>query len=283
MSRFFENYARVSPWLQPSKENESLKREIKQSIEDRDRLEGCENCLLCGCCSASCPSYWWSEQQRKKQYDIEKKKQQNQITVKVKSPLKSENPKVNDIEDIAESTRNCASCADLNCDSCSVQKKMVHRSENNSLLGKGNSSSASLVSSRKDRHESESSSCLSTDSNKSKKSSSMQTNSCSPSRCGVCTVTSCPSSSAALAAKARKEAKGKEGGYLGPAALLQAYRWVADSRDSMKEQRLKDLGEQRGSGIFSSFRFSLSKKFKVMNYFYLFIFFSVSLSYNSLM
>ena len=36
--------------------------EILQSIEDRAKLDGLYECILCACCSTSCPSYWWNPQ-----------------------------------------------------------------------------------------------------------------------------------------------------------------------------------------------------------------------------
>ena len=39
----------------------STKTEILQSKEERKRLDGLYECILCACCSAGCPSYWWSE------------------------------------------------------------------------------------------------------------------------------------------------------------------------------------------------------------------------------
>ncbi|NQW11710.1 MAG: succinate dehydrogenase iron-sulfur subunit [Alphaproteobacteria bacterium] len=51
-------YASIEPWLKtvtPSPERERL-----QSPEDRARLDGLEDCILCFCCTTSCPSYWWN-------------------------------------------------------------------------------------------------------------------------------------------------------------------------------------------------------------------------------
>jgi len=51
-------YASIEPWLKtvtPPPEREHL-----QSREDRAKLEGLENCILCFCCTTSCPSYWWN-------------------------------------------------------------------------------------------------------------------------------------------------------------------------------------------------------------------------------
>ena len=36
-------------------------REFRQSKEDRSKLDGLYECILCACCSTSCPSYWWNE------------------------------------------------------------------------------------------------------------------------------------------------------------------------------------------------------------------------------
>ncbi|TVP79427.1 succinate dehydrogenase iron-sulfur subunit [Thioalkalivibrio sp.] len=58
MDNFYRQYREAEPWLindSPEPEVERL-----QSPEDRDRLDGLYECILCGCCSASCPSYWWN-------------------------------------------------------------------------------------------------------------------------------------------------------------------------------------------------------------------------------
>jgi succinate dehydrogenase/fumarate reductase-like Fe-S protein len=39
----------------------SAEKEIYQSKEDRAKLDGLYECILCACCSTSCPSYWWNE------------------------------------------------------------------------------------------------------------------------------------------------------------------------------------------------------------------------------
>jgi succinate dehydrogenase / fumarate reductase iron-sulfur subunit len=58
MTHFYAQYASVQPWLkavtpEPSKER-------LQSPEDRAKLDGLYECILCACCSTSCPSYWWN-------------------------------------------------------------------------------------------------------------------------------------------------------------------------------------------------------------------------------
>ncbi len=53
---FFNKYYVVKPYL--IEKNPPPGRERLQSIEDRDRLNGLYECILCGCCTSSCPSYW---------------------------------------------------------------------------------------------------------------------------------------------------------------------------------------------------------------------------------
>jgi len=58
LSSFFAQHALIEPWLQtvtPEPEKERL-----QSKEERDRLDGLYECILCACCTTSCPSYWWN-------------------------------------------------------------------------------------------------------------------------------------------------------------------------------------------------------------------------------
>lgn len=59
MEPFFKQYRAVKPWLIVDEEPEP-ESERKQSIEDREKLDGLYECILCGCCSAACPSYWWN-------------------------------------------------------------------------------------------------------------------------------------------------------------------------------------------------------------------------------
>ncbi len=59
LSHFFEQYASIKPWL--NAESEALEgSERLQSIADRAKLDGLYECVLCACCSTSCPSYWWN-------------------------------------------------------------------------------------------------------------------------------------------------------------------------------------------------------------------------------
>ena len=58
MSQFYRQYERIKPWLMnnaPPPAKERL-----QSPEERDKLNGLYECILCACCSTSCPSFWWN-------------------------------------------------------------------------------------------------------------------------------------------------------------------------------------------------------------------------------
>jgi len=55
----FEQYGSVKPWLQSNTEPPSDKERL-QSREEREKLNGLWECILCFCCTTSCPSYWWS-------------------------------------------------------------------------------------------------------------------------------------------------------------------------------------------------------------------------------
>ena len=59
LSDAFKQYASIEPWLKTDKEtNDGLER--RQSPEERKELDGLYECILCFCCSTSCPSYWWN-------------------------------------------------------------------------------------------------------------------------------------------------------------------------------------------------------------------------------
>ena len=61
MSNFYEQYKSIKPWLiQSDKNKPDLNKENIQSIEDRNKLRDMDKCILCACCSTSCPSYWWN-------------------------------------------------------------------------------------------------------------------------------------------------------------------------------------------------------------------------------
>lgn len=59
LTHFYAQYASIKPWIEtqtpPPPDKERL-----QSKEDREKLDGLYECILCACCSSSCPSYWWN-------------------------------------------------------------------------------------------------------------------------------------------------------------------------------------------------------------------------------
>jgi succinate dehydrogenase (ubiquinone) iron-sulfur subunit len=59
LSNFYDQYKSIQPWLQAGKERTPGK-EFLQTKEDRKKLDGMYECILCACCSTSCPSYWWN-------------------------------------------------------------------------------------------------------------------------------------------------------------------------------------------------------------------------------
>ena len=59
MTNFYEQHRSIEPWLQPAKPKEPGQAEFLQSREDRAKLDGMYECILCACCSTACPSYWW--------------------------------------------------------------------------------------------------------------------------------------------------------------------------------------------------------------------------------
>ena len=59
LNPLYRQYASIEPWLRP-KELPADGKEQRQSIADRRKLDGLYECILCACCSASCPSYWWN-------------------------------------------------------------------------------------------------------------------------------------------------------------------------------------------------------------------------------
>jgi succinate dehydrogenase / fumarate reductase, iron-sulfur subunit len=58
MSEFFKQYRSIKPYIvddEPMPEKERL-----QSPEDREKLDGLYECILCACCTSQCPSWWWN-------------------------------------------------------------------------------------------------------------------------------------------------------------------------------------------------------------------------------
>jgi succinate dehydrogenase / fumarate reductase iron-sulfur subunit len=58
-THFYAQYASIRPWLQTVTPAPSAKERL-QSPDDRAKLDGLYECILCACCSTSCPSYWWN-------------------------------------------------------------------------------------------------------------------------------------------------------------------------------------------------------------------------------
>jgi len=60
MNNFYAQYASIQPYLQT--QTPAPEREWNQTPEDRAKLDGLYECILCACCSTSCPSYWWNQE-----------------------------------------------------------------------------------------------------------------------------------------------------------------------------------------------------------------------------
>ncbi|KIH47073.1 succinate dehydrogenase and fumarate reductase iron-sulfur protein [Ancylostoma duodenale] len=74
MNLFYEQYASIQPWLQRKSELNLGEQQLHQSVKERAKLfysksggvdylplqDGLYECILCACCSTSCPSYWWN-------------------------------------------------------------------------------------------------------------------------------------------------------------------------------------------------------------------------------
>lgn len=58
MTLFFKQYEKIQPYLQ--NDQTPTARERLQSPADREKLDGLYECILCACCSTSCPSFWWN-------------------------------------------------------------------------------------------------------------------------------------------------------------------------------------------------------------------------------
>jgi succinate dehydrogenase / fumarate reductase iron-sulfur subunit len=59
LTNFYAQYASVKPWLQ-TRTPAPPDRERLQAKEDQAKIDGPSACILCACCSTSCPSYWWN-------------------------------------------------------------------------------------------------------------------------------------------------------------------------------------------------------------------------------
>jgi len=60
MSTFYQQYASIQPWLRRKQKSDITKVENLQTIDDRKKLDGMYECILCACCQTACPSYWWN-------------------------------------------------------------------------------------------------------------------------------------------------------------------------------------------------------------------------------
>ncbi|EER11678.1 succinate dehydrogenase, putative [Perkinsus marinus ATCC 50983] len=60
LSNFYNQYKSIEPWLKRRRAKQPGEKEYYQSIEDREKLDGMYECILCACCMTSCPSYWWN-------------------------------------------------------------------------------------------------------------------------------------------------------------------------------------------------------------------------------
>ncbi len=58
MEQFYDQYRSIRPYLIRKEPLPEV--EMRQSPEDRDKLDGLYECIMCGCCSTSCPSFWWN-------------------------------------------------------------------------------------------------------------------------------------------------------------------------------------------------------------------------------
>lgn len=62
LTHFYKQYKSIEPYLKQTNPPADGKENI-QSIEDRKKLNGLYECILCACCSTSCPSYWWNQEE----------------------------------------------------------------------------------------------------------------------------------------------------------------------------------------------------------------------------
>lgn len=58
-THFYAQYSSIEPWLKTKTTTPSGKERL-QSPAEREKLDGLYECILCACCSTSCPSYWWN-------------------------------------------------------------------------------------------------------------------------------------------------------------------------------------------------------------------------------
>lgn len=58
MNLFYKQYISIKPYLQAAKPTNG--QEYRQTVEQRSKLDGLYECILCACCSTACPSWWWN-------------------------------------------------------------------------------------------------------------------------------------------------------------------------------------------------------------------------------
>jgi succinate dehydrogenase / fumarate reductase, iron-sulfur subunit len=59
LKQLYKQYESVEPWMQSEVSGVNGVEKL-QTVEDRSKLDGLYECILCACCSTSCPSYWWN-------------------------------------------------------------------------------------------------------------------------------------------------------------------------------------------------------------------------------
>ncbi|PQM61238.1 MAG: succinate dehydrogenase iron-sulfur subunit [Rhodobacteraceae bacterium] len=59
LTNFYQQHSSIMPWLETK--TSRPKKEWRQSIEDRKKLDGLYECVMCASCSTACPSYWWND------------------------------------------------------------------------------------------------------------------------------------------------------------------------------------------------------------------------------
>ena len=64
LSKVYKQLASIKPWIQRKNKDKnksiSSKQSMNQSPQEREKLEGKWECVLCFCCTTACPSYWWN-------------------------------------------------------------------------------------------------------------------------------------------------------------------------------------------------------------------------------
>ncbi|XP_067635771.1 succinate dehydrogenase [ubiquinone] iron-sulfur subunit-like [Eurosta solidaginis] len=62
LGHFYEQYKSIEPWLHRKNPNKKSKETAQylQHVDDRLKLDGLYECILCACCTSACPSYWWN-------------------------------------------------------------------------------------------------------------------------------------------------------------------------------------------------------------------------------